>query len=137
MGKAILDSLSEEFRGRVIQFQQEYEITQGGATYNDGPCALKQIFDLVFVQTDDEGFTIRDKILSMKLTDHGENIIEYNSAIKDLVRHLESTPEGMSEQAMKHNLIMTYKQARNEEFTRFIEPLMNSGPLPPIVDLMW
>ena len=136
MGKAILDSLSEDFRARVIQFQQEYEIAQGGSTYNDGPCVLKRIIDLVFIQMDDEGFTIRDEIINMKLSDHGDNVIEYNSTIKDLVRHLESTPEGMSEQAIKHNLIMAYKEARNDEFTRFVEQIMNSGALPPIVELM-
>ena len=136
MGKAILDSLSEDFRARVIQFAQEYEISQNGETYNDGPCVLKRIFDLVFIQTDDEGFTIRDEILGLELTDYNQNVVEYNVAMKDLIRHLEATSEGMSDQAIKHSLIKAYRTARNDEFTRFIEHLMNSGPLPSILTLM-
>ena len=108
MGKALLDSFSEDFWARVIQFVQEYEISQNGETYNDGPCVLKQIFDLVFIQTEDEGFTIQDKILSMKLTDYNQNVVEYNIAMKDLIRHLDSTSQGMSDQAIKHSLVKAY-----------------------------
>ena len=97
MGKAILESLNEEFRARVIQGSLDYEMVEGGTKYNDGPCILKRIFDLVFIQTDDEGFTIRDQILGMTLADYDYNVVEFNAAIKDLLSHLNSTQDEMGD----------------------------------------
>ena len=136
MGKAILESLSEDFRARVIQGAKDYEMIEGGAKYNDGPCILKRIFDLVFIQTDDEGFTIRDQILKMKLVDYDYNVVDYNSAMKDLMAHLNSTQDEMSGRAVKHSLIEAYSEAKNDAFTRFIEQMVNFGSIPDAQELM-
>ena len=136
MGKAILESLSEEFRACVIQGAKDYEMIEGEAKYNDGPCILKRIFDLVFIQTDDEGFTIRDEILKMKLMDYDYNVVDYNSAMKDLMSHLNSTQDEMSHRAIKHSLIEAYSNAKNEAFVRFIEQMVNFGSIPDVQELM-
>ena len=136
MGKSILESLSEEFRARVIQGAEDYEMIEAGAKYNDGPCLLKRIFDLVFVQTDDEGFTIRDKILTMKLSDYDYNVIEFNAAMKDLTMHLKATEDEMGDKATKHSLIRAYNDAKNDTFKRYIEQMVNFGSLPGLTDIM-
>ena len=136
MGKAILESLNEDFRARVIQGAKDYEMIEGGAKYNDGPCILKRIFDLVFIQTDDEGFTIRDQILNMKLSDYDYNVVDYNSGMKDLMAHLNSTQDEMSGRAVKHSLIEAYSNAKNDAFKRFIEQMVNLGSIPDVQDLM-
>ena len=136
MGKAILESLNEEFRAHVIQGSTDYEMIKGGTKYNDGPCILKRIFDLVFIQTDDEGFTIRDQILNMTLADHDYNVIEYNTAMKDLIAHLNSTQDEMSDRATKHSLIKAYSDAKNDAFKRYIEQMVNFGSLPGIEEIM-
>ena len=112
MGKAILESLNKEFRAHVIQGFVDYEMIEGGTKYNDGPCILKRIFDPVFIQTNDEGFTIRDQILSMTLADHDYNVIEYNTAMKDLIAHLNFTQDEMSDRVTKHSLIKAYSDAK-------------------------
>ena len=136
MGKAILESLNEEFRARVIQGSLDYEMVEGGTKYNDGPCILKRIFDLVFIQTDDEGFTIRDQILGMTLADYDYNVVEFNAAIKDLLLHLNSTQDEMGDRAVKHSLIKAYENAKNDAFKCFIEQMVNFGSLPDIQGIM-
>ena len=129
-GKVIMESLGEEFRARVIQHNNDYQIEAHGTKQNDGPLLLKVILDLVYIQTDMEGFTIRETLSKMNLKDYKYDLIEVHKKVMDLIAQLRSTPDEISDNATKLHLVNIYKTAKSDKFCDFIEQLQNFGRLP-------
>ena len=135
-GKVIMESLSEDFRARVIQHKQEYEIEVDNVAQIDGPMLCKTVLDMVFIQTDMEGFTIRETLSKITLKDYKYNLIEVHKRVLDLVAQLRSTPDEISDNATKLHLINIYKTAKSDKFCDFIEQLQNMGRLPAANELI-
>ena len=129
-GKVIMESLGEEFRARVIQHNEDYQIEAHGTKQNDGPLLLKVILDLVYIQTDMEGFTIRETLSKIHLKDYKYDLIEVHRKVMDLIAQLRSTPDEISDNATKLHLVNIYKTAKSDKFCDFIEQLQNFGRLP-------
>jgi len=129
-GKVIMESLGEEFCSRVIQHHHDYQIEAHGTKQNDGPLLLKVILDLVYIQTDMEGFTIRETLSKMNLKDYKYDLIEVHQKVMDLIAQLRSTPDEIRDNATKLHLVNIYKTAKSDKFCDFIEQLQNFGKLP-------
>jgi len=132
-----MESLTEDFRARVIQHKEKYELQiNDSSVQTDGPSLMKTILDLVFIQTDMEGFTIHETLSKINLKDYKYDLIVVHKRVRDLVAQLRSTPDEISDTATKLHLINIYKTAKSDKFCDFIEQLQNLGRLPTTNELI-
>ena len=97
MGKVLLDSLSEEFRSKLILNEQDYQIESEGEKQNDGGLMMKAIFDTVFIEVDGEALNIRESLNEMRIQDNGNNVFTTHKAVQTLIKQMKSTRDSISE----------------------------------------
>lgn len=132
MGQVIINSLTQEFRSRVVRKEAQY-------TYNhivDAASIMRVIYGIVYVDTRSLHFNLLQKLATLKMEDYGHNVIKANEAFQDLLKELRATTEGRTftdEQANTY-LLALYKTAKNDKFQNFLEFFENSGAGIPNLD---
>ena len=126
MGKCILDSITEEFRSRVLRYESDYLITQpDGSTAPDGPLVhhttICRIVSPATLYTSQSAF---ETLQTMRPVVFKIDISEFNQAFIRQRRLLQASQGGAglsNDSNSIHYLIQAYKSVPCEEFWHFIE----------------
>ena len=85
----LIESITPSFKGQVLLNQTNYTINN----VKNGPCLLKQILSLTYIDTWAKAFHIRYSLIEMKqqLTNTASNITEFNDWVRSQVRQLHAS----------------------------------------------
>jgi len=138
MGMAMLDSLEDEFRARLLTYQDDYTIMENDVPCVDGPLVLKQITRLVQPETGYSGYTLMSELQGLKLENYGYDLLKLHEAMKNLILRIRATKDGresVNDTMIRYILLDIYDSARCEDFKTFIQTKKDTQ-LPELVALM-
>ena len=119
----LFESLEDSFKATILLKTNNYCITMGTYTTEDGPCLLKQIIISTFMDTRATVAQIRESLVDMsnEFEKQKGNIMTFNEWVEDQVMILYSRGEEV------HNLLTylckTYQKAPDSKFIEYIQGL--------------
>ena len=136
MGQCLSDSLTEEFRSRVIRYKDEYTMQDptSGTLYSDGALFYHVICRIVSPSTLYTSQSIFESLQTLRPVDFDNNIIKFHEAFLKQRQTLMAGQGGMdlsNDVNMKHYLLKAYRTVSCNEFKNFVERLQER----PFIDL--
>ena len=122
LGQAILDSTTSSFRARLIQHRAQYEMD---GTFPDAALLMKTIFGLVYVETEQTAFNLKEELNNMHLKDFGNDVVAMHTFFNNKVNRIAATNEALTDHDKITYLLRIYKTAGNEQLDNMLEQIKN------------
>jgi hypothetical protein len=89
-----MDSLSDDFRTRVIDKKANYQIQDQGELKTDGPLLMKTIFTLVCPETSYTSFALFTEMGALPPHNYENDLMKLHHAFRTLVQRIHATNTG-------------------------------------------
>jgi hypothetical protein len=121
----LTNSLTAEFKAKVLLHASKYVVTRGNNSMSDGPCLLKVIINLTYLDTRATTSHIRDTLVSAseKLALLNGNIETFNNWVREQTGKL--TARGETCQDLLIYLFHAYSSAPDQVFKDYIKDRRN------------